>query len=154
MQESSNLILYEDLIHEITRIQEEVEYRKHLNSYKGHKGKRKDYPAVSVGAELFDNKAVGHHHNYSHKQDFHPLLLEELNRRLGELNSWGVNYRVCKNFVGHCAENYAASKVLNSCNPSIICNADILSEIQFTEAIQPRTWKNVDWCANCHTMFD
>jgi hypothetical protein len=134
---------------------DEVAYRKHLNEYRGKGGQWKDYPSVSVGAEYNGKLAIGHHHCVSQSQDFHPLVLRELTTRLGKLNGYGTNYPACTNLVGHCAENYAASGALNSFDPNgNINNARLLSSIQFTKAFRPRTWKNVGWCENCHTMFD
>lgn len=155
MRLSHNKDLYEELFMEIARMHDEVDYRRHLNAYRGQKGKRKYYPAVSVGAELGFAKEVGHHHSESQERDFHPLVFQELTNRLGNLNEHGANYPVCKNLVGHCAENYAATKVLNRIDPQgNTNNSGVLSNLAFTKAFQPRTWKNIEWCANCHTMFD
>lgn len=155
MNLSHNKALYYELFLQIARMHDEVAYRKHLNNYHGQRGKRKDYPSVSVGAELGYAMEVGHHRNYSREQDFHPLIFRELTGRLGELNGDSTNYPACRNLVGHCAENYAASKVLNNLDPEEqITDVKVLSECQFTKAFRPRTWQNVDWCANCHTMFD
>lgn len=134
---------------------EEVDYRKHLNTYQGQGGMRKYYPSASVGAELYHVKAIGHHHYVSSIKDFHPLLFWELTARLGPLNEYGANYPACKNRVGHCAENYAATGVLEIVDPQCqTVNNQTLSCIEFTEAFRPRTWKCIDWCENCHTMFD
>ena len=155
MNISHNRDLYDKLFAVIARMHDEVDYRKHLNAYRGRGGKRKDYPAVSVGAELNLRSAVGHHHFTSRKQDFHPLIYQELINRLGELNEDSANYPACKNKVGHCAENYAASDVLKESDPNgIFNNAQILKSIHFTKAFQPRTWKNIEWCTNCWTMFE
>jgi hypothetical protein len=152
---SHNKSLYDKLFIQIARMHDEVDYRKHLNAYKGQSGKWKDYPAASVGAEYDIRSAIRHHHTSSRKQDFHPLILRELTGRLGELNEDSVNYPACRNKVGHCAENYAASGVINELDPNgNLNNTQILSSLQFTKAFRPRTWKNIDWCANCHTMFD
>ena len=152
---SHNKSLYDKLFLEIARINDEVAYRKHLNAYKGQKGNRRAYPAVSVGADLDGWISIGHHHSISREQDFHPLVLQELLNRLGELNKHSINYPACKNQVGHCAENYAASSILKTFDPNGHFNNDrVLSAIKFTKAFHPRTWKNIDWCANCHTMFD
>jgi len=155
MNLSHSKILYDKLFVEIARMHDEVDYRKHLNEYEGRKGKRKDYPSVSVGAELDWEESVGHHHNYSKGQDFHPVIAQELEIRLGKLNDYSRNYPACDNKVGHCAENYAASEVLKLIDPqNLISDGQVLSDICFTKAFRPRTWKNIDWCENCHTMFD
>ena len=71
------------------------------------------------------------------------------------LNEYGANYPVCTNRVGHCAENYAVTGVLKKIDPGDCINdARILSCFQFTKAFNPRTWRNRDWCKNCHTLFD
>ena len=153
MKSSHNRALYDQLFIKIARMHDEVAYRKHLNEYRGPGGQWKDYPSVSVGAELYGCLAVGHHHYFSREKDFHPLVLQELTSRLGQLNCHGSNYPACTNMVGHCAENYAASGVLDFFDPQNI-DSDILSTIRFTKGFRPRTWKSIDWCANCHTMFD
>lgn len=152
---SHNRVLYNELFIQIARMHDEVDYRRHLNTYQGQKGSRKYYPCVSVGAEYDDEMAIGHHRYYSNKRDFYPLVSRELMARLGNLNDTSINYPACQNKVGHCAENYAASEVLNDIDPQgSISDNQVLSQIGFTKAFQPRTWKNRDWCANCHTMFD
>ena len=134
---------------------DEVDYRKHLNTYQGRKGNRRYYPAASVGAEYYRVGSIGHHHDYSSPQDFHPIILKELRNRLGDLNETSKKNPRCVNKVGHCAENYAASGVLNKYEAeSSVDFPDSLSDIMFTKAFQPRTWKNIDWCDNCHKMFD
>lgn len=155
MKLSHNKDLYIDLFTEVARMHDEVDYRKHLNTYHGRKGNRRYYPAVSVGAEYDKVSCIGHHHDYSSPQDFHHIILNNLRARLGELNGASKNYPRCVNKVGHCAENYAASAVLNQCETkSSVDFPDSSSDILFTKAFQPRTWKSIDWCDNCHTMFD
>lgn len=155
MKLSHNKALYEELFIEIARMHNEVDYRKHLNAYHGQKGKRKDYPAVSVGAELAYVSAIGHHHSYSTSSDFHPLVLQELLGRLGSLNDNSVNCPLCRNKVGHCAENYAVSGILRKIDPDeTLYIRAMLCDIHFTMAFQPRTWKSIEWCENCHTIFD
>ena len=134
---------------------DEVDYRKHLNSYQGQKGNRKYYPIVTVGAKLCGQTAIGCHRYHSTLGDFHALISKILDERLGQLNHVGRNYPQCQNLVGHCAENYAASGVLRKIDPQeSIADEDYLSYMNFTKAFMPRTWRNVDWCANCHTMYD
>lgn len=154
MKQSHNKALYVELFTEIARMHDEVDYRRHLNAYRGPGGKWKDYPCVSVGAELNYVSEIGHHHYVSAQNDFHPLLYKELTKRLGELNENSSNYPACQNKVGHCAENYAASGVIDKLVPNNFTHADLLQDIMFTKAFRPRTWKNIDWCENCHTMFD
>lgn len=155
MNLSHNKDLYVELFTKIARMHDEVDYRKHLNEYQGQGGQWKGYPSVSVGAELDNLVAIGHHHSISASKDFHPLVFQELTTRLGELNKVGQKDPACKNKVGHCGENYAATGVLNQTDPNgHINDIKILSRFQFTKAFRPRTWKSIDWCDNCHTMFD
>lgn len=155
MNLSHNRDLYDELFMQIARMHDEVAYRRHLNDYQGRRGKRKDFPAVSVGAEIDGATGVGYHRDYSYEKDFHPLILHELLERLGKLNKLSVTNPACPNCVGHCAENYAASIALKRIDPQEnIQDNHVLSDIAFTKAFQPRTWKNRDWCANCRTMFD
>lgn len=154
MKLSLNIALYIKLFTEIVRMHDEVDYRRHLNAYPGRRGNRRRYPAVSVGAKYDGTGYIGHHHDYSSPEDFHPTVLRELRARLGKLNHIREN-SPCNNKVGHCAENYAASGVLNIIDPDgLVDFTDSLSDIQFTKAFHPRTWKSIDWCDNCHTMFD
>ena len=154
MKQSYNIGLYINLFTEIKRMHDEVDYRKHLNVYSGRKGNRRRYPAVSVGAEYEGSISIGHHHDYSSPQDFHPTILKELRARLGPLNDISKKNPQCTNKVGHCAENYAASGVLNRIDvDGSVDFTDSLSDILFTIAFHPRTWKSIDWCDNCHTMF-
>lgn len=147
--------LYDELFMEIARMHDEVAYRRHLNNYQGRRGNRRYYPSVSVGAVIDGTPGIGNHRDYSNVNDFHPLVLRELSARLRELNEPSDVNPACHNRVGHCAENYAASKVLKQIDShGQIQNDQVLSEIAFTKAFQPRTWKNREWCANCHTMFD
>ena len=140
---------------QIARMHDEVAYRKHLNNYPGRRGKRRYYPAVSVGAEIGGATGIGHHRDCSNEKDFHTLVSRELSNRLGELNKPSDTNPGCHNCVGHCAENYAASSVLKEVDPQeMIRDNRMLSEITFTMAYQPRILKSIDWCANCHTMFD
>ena len=152
---SHSRALYDELFMEIARMHDEVAYRRHLNNYQGRRGSRRYYPCVSVGAEIYGAPGIGHHRDYSNEKDFHPLVSRELSNRLGELNEQSDTNPDCNNRVGHCAENYAASKVLKQIDPhGQFQNDQVLSEIAFTKAFQPRTWKNRDRCPNCHTMFD
>ncbi len=147
-------LLYRELFAKIARMHEEVAYRKHLNHYNEGGGSCKDYPNVSIGAELNGFTAVGHHHYYSRVQDFHKMIYRKLTLRLGDLNKFSRHYPLCKNKVGHCAENYAASGVLRQYDPrNSVHDGRILYRINFTKAIQPRTYKTIEMCANCHTMY-
>ena len=152
---SHSRVLYDELFMEIARMHDEVAYRGHLNNYQGRRGSRRYYPCVSVGAEIYGEPGIGHHRDYSNEKDFHPLVLRELSNRIGELNEQSDTNPDCYNRVGHCAENYTASKVLKQINSDSQIQSDqVLSEMAFTKAFRPRIWKNIDWCANCHTMFD
>lgn len=154
MNLSHNKALYIELFTQIARMHDEVDYRKHLNSYPGAKGRRKDYPDVSVGTEYNDCIAIGDYHSHSSPTDFHPSILRRLITRLGRLNEHSLNYPKCVYYVGHCAENYAASKVLFKMDPQGYNDSFVLSDLRFTKAFRPRTWKSIDWCLNCHTIFD
>lgn len=136
----------------IARMHNDVDYRRTINAYMNNvPGRiRKEYPAVSVGAEYHGIEHTGNQHIYAQNTDFNPLLLSALIAKYGKLN---ILDPISCNRVGHCAENYAATKVLDE----IQHNGPIpikLSDIGFTVAIQPRTWKMVDWCSICHTIFD
>lgn len=117
------------------------------------------YPAVSVGCEYNVYSAVGDHHSKSYKYQFHDNVYSELKKlgRLNELvdNATKTKYNIsikCKNLIGHCAENYAATKVLreiegnNQCVPSV-------KDLSFTIAFQPRSGIMKPWCDNCEYVF-
>ena len=155
MNLSRNKDLYDMLFMQVARMHDEVDYRKHLNVYQGQRGKWKDYPSVSVGSEIGKWMAIGHHHLKSSRRDFHPLILNKLTVCLGSLNELGKNAPECLNLMGHCAENYAASGALQEkVQDGINVIEQDLDSFKFTKAFRPRTWKNIEWCANCHTMFD
>jgi len=134
---------------------EDLEYRINVNDYmNGTRKQRKMYPAVSVGVELASQLALGNHHNQSKATDFHVKIYNALITQLGSLNKVEtLANNGCTNRVGHCAENYAASKLLKK----LVSTPDFpqrLNELSFTWAVKPRTWDAIDWCANCHTIFD
>lgn len=148
MTPSQNVDLYKELFLHIYNMNNEVEYKERVIAEA--RQRRKQLPNVSVGAEYNGNTSLVDHHGRSEKNDFHPTVYNQLTQLLGPLN---VTSQYCNNRIGHCAENYAASGVCKKAagdqpfqNP--------LSDIAFTDAIQPRTWKMMDWCANCHKMYD
>lgn len=52
-------------------------------------------------------------------------------------------------FLGTCAEDDAANKVLYTLEP----NTPKLNELQFTKALRPRTGNKVKYCKTCQTVF-
>lgn len=52
-------------------------------------------------------------------------------------------------FLGTCAEDDAANKVLNALEQ----NTPKLNELQFTKALRPRTGNKVKYCKTCQTVF-
>lgn len=155
MNQSFNIQLYTKLFRHIIKMHEDIEYRIYLNGYKdGSRRKRKQYPAVSVGTEFVNAIAVGNHHCHSKQSDFHDNIYFALIHKLGELNKVeSLANNGCINKVGHCAENYAASEVLRQLDGTIDFPNEI-RELLFTLAINPRTWTVIDWCGNCHSMYD
>lgn len=152
MKDAQSNTLYKSLLNHIACMHNDVDYRRSINAYINNQSGRirKQYPAVSVGAEYHGIEHTGNQHIYAQNTDFNPLLLSALIAKYGKLN---ILDPISCNHVGHCAENYAATKVLDE----IQHNAPIpikLSDIGFTVAIQPRTGKKVDWCSICHTIFD
>lgn len=148
MRDSNNSDLYKHVFEDVAKMRKDVEYRKQINAYKGQVSskKRKQYPAVVVGAEYNGAMGIGHHHCNSTQSDFHPSIYNALISNYRALN---VLDSVSNNYVGHCAENYAATKVLAS-----LTSPCPLSNIAFTDAFCPRTLKMKDWCSICHSVFD
>lgn len=144
--------LYVVVFSEIAKLHDDVAYRRRANAYRASSGtKAKQYPAVTVGALHGTYKEYGNHHSPAAKNLLHQSVVDGFDNRLNtEIN--GIS-PYCNNAVGHCAENYAASKVLNKIEAANNPLPDI-QDISFTYAFQPRTWKKVDWCNNCHRMFD
>lgn len=154
MKKSGNIELYTKLFLHIIKMHENVEYRKILNGYMERGRNRKRYPACSVGAEYGRTLGIGDQHHFSTQTDFHRKVYDALITKLGELNEKEtLANNGCQNRVGHCAENYAASNVLQVLDGCPDFPED-LCELFFTIAIQPRTWEIMDWCENCHTIYD
>lgn len=155
MNQSYNIQLYAELFLHIIKMHEDIEYRINLNGYiEGSRKKRKQYPAVSVGSELANTMAIGDHHCHSKQSDFHDAIYFDLTHKLGELNKKESQANNgCNNKVGHCAENYAASNVLRRLEGTENFPQNI-RELLFSLAINPRTWTVIDWCGNCHSMYD
>ncbi len=144
MRDTKSYSLYIALIEYIAQMQKEIE-----STPNSKRWKRKQYPAVTVGAECQGYEHIGNHHGNARCKDFEPLLLNALHHNYGCLNSKDVQ---SGNYVGHCAENYAATKVLKDLHKNGYLVP--LSDIGFTNAIRPRTWKMIDWCSICHKIFD
>lgn len=139
MKDSANINLYEYVFTDVAKMKNDVEYRRRIS-------KRKQYPAVVVGAEYNGVMGIGHQHGQACPSDFHKSIYNALINKYKSLNTKDP---ISGNYVGHCAENYAATKVLKSLN--IPCP---LSNIAFTDAFNPRTLKMKDWCSICHSIFD
>lgn len=152
MRSTNSLTLYRQLLMHIARMHNDVDYRRTINAYMNNvPGRiRKQYPAVSVGAECNGFGHVGNQHITAQESDFDNIILYALIANYGQLNNYDP---ISGNYVGHCAENYAATKVIEELRNTNIFPIR-LSDIGFTDAIQPRTWKMVDWCSICHTIFD
>jgi len=152
MKESINLQLYQDLLLHIRRMHNDVDYRRSINAYKGNvPGRvRKQYPAVCVGAECNGSTALGNQHSSTNRNDLHIMVEQSLIKKYGGLNIFDGE---SGNHVGHCAENYAATGVLSDLDTNNNTPKE-LSEIAFTDALNPRTGKMIDWCTICHNIYD
>lgn len=152
MKSTNNAEVYRSLFKHIAEMRNDVEHlRKVNNGYLSKRAERKYYPAVSTAAEYEGLVAVGDQHNSSSKKDFHEEIYDKLIVNFQELNIHTIYDP--NNLSGHCAENYAASGVLNQINLHGVTGV-ALSDISFADSIQPRTGKGKDWCGNCHKMFD
>lgn len=152
MKYSNDRDLYLKVFTEIAKLHDDVDYRKKHNALTFHiKGARaKQYPAVTVGAMYDQFREFGNHHSPAYKKGLHDEVVGEFHKKLYcDVNG---NTPFCQNAVGHCAENYAASKVLKQVG---VYQATLppLSDIHFSYAFRPRIWKKVEWCKNCVTMF-
>lgn len=143
MRGTQSYSLYKKLIKHIAKMREDIESTSNSNRWK-----RKQYPAVIVGAKYDMSEHIGKQHNKSEEKDFEKPLLDALREKYGELNHEDPQSR---NHVGHCAENYAATKVLKDLHKNGL--SVLLSNIEFTDAIRPRTWKMIDWCSICRNIF-
>lgn len=144
--------LYIKVFSEIAMLHDDVGYRKRTNAYRATTGaKARQYPAVTVGAKYGDSREFGNQHSPAARQLLHLKILDGFAVRLGsDVNGYTG---LCGNAVGHCAENYAASKVLDDRDSQALLSPK-LEDIAFTYAFNPRIWKKVEWCENCHKMFD
>lgn len=152
MRNTSNYQLYINLLKHIAHMHNDVDYRRAINAYmiNARGAKRKQYPAASVGAECNSAECIGNQHTNAMANDFDPILLNALLSKYSRLN---IKDNISGNYVGHCAENYAATGVLEKLRNTRNLPT-VLSEIGFTDAFQPRTCKMMDWCAICHNIFD
>lgn len=152
MRNTSNYQLYKKLLEHIAHMHNDVEYRRTINAYMVNVpgAKRKQFPAATVGAECNSSECIGNQHINAKDRDFDSVLLDALLSKYSKLN---IKDNVSGNFVGHCAENYAATGVLEKLRNTQDFPTS-LAEIGFTDAFQPRTCKMIDWCAICHNIFD
>ena len=143
MRGTQSYSLYKNLIKHIAKMRKDIESTSNSNRWK-----RKQYPAVTVGAKYDMYEHIGNQHYKSGENDFEEPLLDALRKKYGELNHIDNQ---SGNHVGHCAENYAATKVLKDLHKNGLSIP--LSNIEFTDAIRPRTWKMIDWCSICRNIF-
>lgn len=143
MRGTQSYSLYKKLIKHIAKMRKDIESTSNSNRWK-----RKQYPAVIVGAKYDMSEHIGKQHDKSEDKDFEEPLLRALRKNYGELNHIDDQ---SGNHVGHCAENYAATKVLKDLHKNGLSIP--LSNIEFTDAIRPRTWKMIDWCSICRNIF-
>ena len=143
MRETQSYSLYKNLIKHIAKMRKDIESTSNSNRWK-----RKQYPAVTVGAKYDTSEHIENHHDYSGYNDFEQPLLVALLNNYGKLNHKDLQ---SGNHVGHCAENYAATKILKDLHKNGLSIP--LSNIEFTDAIRPRTWKMIDWCSICRNIF-
>lgn len=143
MRGTQSYSLYKKLIKHIAKMRKDIESTSNSNRWK-----RKQYPAVIVGAKYDMSEHIGKQHDKSEDKDFEEPLLRALLNNYGKLNHEDLQ---SGNHVGHCAENYAATKVLKDLHKNGLSIP--LSNIEFTDAIRPRTWKMIDWCSICRNIF-
>lgn len=143
MKRTQSYSLYKALIEHIAKMRKNIESSSNSNRWK-----RKQYPAVTVGAKYDMYEHIGNQHYKSGDNDFEKPLHDALRNNYGKLNRKDPQ---SGNHVGHCAENYAATKVLKDLHKNGLSIP--LSNIEFTYAIRPRTWKMIDWCSICRNIF-
>lgn len=143
MRGTQSYSLYKKLIKHIAKMRKDIESTSNSNRWK-----RKQYPAVIVEAKYDMSEHIGKQHDKSEDKDFEEPLLRALLNNYGKLNHEDLQ---SGNHVGHCAENYAATKVLKDLHKNGLSIP--LSNIEFTDAIRPRTWKMIDWCSICRNIF-
>ena len=143
MRGTQSYSLYKKLIKHIAKMRKDIESTSNSNRWK-----RKQYPAVIVGAKYDMSEHIGKQHDKSEDKDFEKPLLDALLNNYGKLNHEDLQ---SGNHVGHCAENYGATKVLKDLHKNGL--SIHLSNIEFTDAIRPRTWKMIDWCSICRKIF-
>lgn len=152
MKYSNDRDLYLKVFTEIAKLHDDVDYRKRnyalTSCIRGAKARQ--YPAVTVGAMYAQFREAGNQHSPAYRKGLHNEVIVDFHKKLYcDVNGYTP---FCQNAVGHCAENYAASKVLKRIG---VCQTTLppLSDIQFSYAFRPRIWKKVEWCKNCVTMF-
>lgn len=103
--------------------------------------RRREYPATVIGAEYLSRKAIDKSRACETDK-----LHKELYRKLTSIGTLFTKIDN-KNTLGCCSEVNAANKILCRC-PWLM-----LRQIQFSNAIRPRTMQTIKRCTNCKKTF-
>jgi hypothetical protein len=138
--------LYKMLLYLSEKYKEEInQIQANLSQAKNKKVKidYRELVACSIAAKSKKIGAFGTSYQSLNKQDCHYELL----MALSSLGSLGKLSKICDNEIGRCAEVKAANNILRRDKKSKISN------IEFTQAIRPRTLEKMSRCPNCVTIF-
>lgn len=99
--------------------------------------------ACTIAAKCIKNGVFGTSHQILKKYNKKVVIALSKNGKIGEVS----NLKGTNNIVGKCAEVKAANSILSKDKTATI------NEIEFTNAIRPRTQEHLKRCNNCVAIF-
>lgn len=146
MKTSKSFELYRELFVRVVEMD--------IKAYSAHlltkKSLRKLLAPVIIGCKYNGESAIETTTQYPEDIVFHQKMQDGLNKLL----PFKVGQKTqCGNRVGACAENVSGNAVLWRVDAS---NRPIpeLNDLEFTVALRPRTFRHVNTCDNCLTVFN
>ena len=111
---------------------------------RGRIPKENDYPAVAAACSSFFIPIIYLDHSRGARtQHIQKQLLKAL-LKIGPINT---KIKGCGNYIGHCAEQHAANKLLQEQKHSTV------NDIFFGNAYRPRTGEYIPVCEICKDVF-
>lgn len=127
------------------------EIRKLLDQKSNGTISQKKMPYTVAACEHHAYHAIGYYHGKSDQTDFKEIILKKL-LELGPLNKKPIT-KGYESSVGHCAENYAATKLLDDLEHDGFVNCLQLSDIEFSPTFIVKNRSEIPFCNNCQTVY-
>ncbi len=116
--------------------------------------RNEDFPAIAIGCEHGIFGAFGHsrkcHKSLREEVNYVPPLLNALKRFGTPPTKRIIGDKI--HFVGTCAEDSAANKVLQEIY-EIRHSYPTLTQLSFTHPVRPRTFQRRPMCSVCRSIF-